>query len=397
MSTVSGIDVCPHTGPRSGADRLPRTRSIDYAELRHAGVPEAAQRVGSLIYVIRGGFFVAAAGGVVVWATWLSQIADDPLIRAFEMGLPIWIASCILMGWAVGLPRFARVREGTTIYYFAAAWIGAAATVTCLVGPGLRSPLVAVFPLVIAYDAFVLRPRESLRCTALLSGYWLIVALLSPPGDINMAIFQVPLLVLGWAVGWVAHRAYADAARTALELSTTDPVTGSRNRAGVHAALGRSLTHAEETGGEMSVLMLDLDAFKTINDTEGHAAGDDLLRWVATRLGESVRDTGSIGRIGGDEFVAVLRRTGAGEAERIAGRVAAALDARVGASVGWATYPADGHDASALLRAADRRLYEIKRARRGAQAPGPGGAPVRAVPGATALPAEATPRRAFGA
>ena len=122
--------------------------------------------------------------------------------------------------------------------------------------------------------------------------------------------------------------------------------------------------------------MLDLDGFKAINDTHGHAAGDEALREVARRLRRCVRERDLVARLGGDEFVVVLTDLGArsravqDSMERIQAALAEPItfdgtQLGLGAAIGVATFPADAGDAADLLAHADRAMYAAKGARNG--------------------------------
>jgi diguanylate cyclase (GGDEF)-like protein/putative nucleotidyltransferase with HDIG domain len=120
----------------------------------------------------------------------------------------------------------------------------------------------------------------------------------------------------------------------------------------------------------MAVVLLDLDDFKRVNDTSGHATGDSVLRSLAEGLRDACRASDQAFRIGGDEFALVLPRSSARDAEPVAERAATVMvdvDSRVGVSFGIAEWPADGPTKDSLLRHADERLYEMKSA-----APGSG-------------------------
>ena len=147
----------------------------------------------------------------------------------------------------------------------------------------------------------------------------------------------------------------------------TDPLTGVLNRRGLEERLESELAVAQERRVPLSVVVLDCDDFKPINDRAGHAFGDALLREAADVLASSLPEGGIAARIGGDEFVVVLPATGAKAAEtttaRICGLLARGLTEAgfpLRMSAGIATYPFDGAGPTALLRAADQALYLAK-------------------------------------
>ncbi|MBF0093604.1 MAG: diguanylate cyclase [Alphaproteobacteria bacterium] len=162
----------------------------------------------------------------------------------------------------------------------------------------------------------------------------------------------------------IRHRAFHDA------------LTGLPNRALLEDRLNQSVARARRHDGGLAVLFLDLDGFKPINDRYGHHAGDELLRQVAVRLKDCVREVDTVARIGGDEFVVLLTDVtdcaGAGRAARMildAFRQPFALDATivsVGCSIGVAVFPLDGDDPASLLDNADAAMYEAKRDGKGA-------------------------------
>jgi diguanylate cyclase (GGDEF)-like protein len=159
-----------------------------------------------------------------------------------------------------------------------------------------------------------------------------------------------------------------------------DGLTGLPNRALYAERLDAALSTAAATGGEVAVMLIDLDDFKLVNDACGHAAGDTLLRVVADRLRTCVRAEDTVSRIGGDEFAVLLEPFPGRDAREIAARIVAAVEAavpveggsaRVGASVGIALSrpgPEGYGDGEALLREADHAMYEVKRAGKGAYA-----------------------------
>lgn len=153
-----------------------------------------------------------------------------------------------------------------------------------------------------------------------------------------------------------------------------DPLTGLANRQSFEVALTQAIIDATSRGQVSALALLDLDDFKLVNDTLGHAAGDLLLQKVAYRLQDSLRPSDFVARLGGDEFVLILQnlRYRAG-AEKLARKLVAAIaqpmmldghEARVSASLGITLFPADGVDTVALLRQADEAMYEAKNAGR---------------------------------
>ncbi|GIE97471.1 GGDEF domain-containing protein [Paractinoplanes rishiriensis] len=148
--------------------------------------------------------------------------------------------------------------------------------------------------------------------------------------------------------------------------ATHDALTGLPNRALLEKRLERSLAAADDR--LVTVALIDLDDFKEINDTLGHDAGDQMLIEFARRLAGCVRDGDTVARLGGDEFVAVLDGADRAEADRVAGRMVAALrpattidghDVPLRASIGLATGRA-GDDAAVLRRRADVAMYLAK-------------------------------------
>ncbi|GAB6900650.1 GGDEF domain-containing protein [Kineosporia succinea] len=154
-------------------------------------------------------------------------------------------------------------------------------------------------------------------------------------------------------------------------LSMTDTLTGLGNRAQLVGALSREIAAASRGDGVLTVLMLDIDHFKSVNDTWGHGFGDIVLRDFAGRLLACVREADTVARYGGEEFVVLLRDTDAEGGCRVAERVLNAARSRpfedadvsqpVTVSIGVAAYPRDGRSADDVLQAADSALYAAKR------------------------------------
>lgn len=155
-------------------------------------------------------------------------------------------------------------------------------------------------------------------------------------------------------------------------LAHRDVLTGLLNRAAFEEMLVRTIARARQTLDTFSLLFMDLDGFKRVNDSYGHALGDELIKAVASRITATTRCDDGVARIGADEFV-VLAPEGreadvAGMAERIAEAVSRPVElpgaeARTSISIGIARYPADGLDANALLRNADAAMHRAKSVR----------------------------------
>lgn len=150
-----------------------------------------------------------------------------------------------------------------------------------------------------------------------------------------------------------------------------DPLTGLGNRTMLHERLRYSMALGRRDSRCLAVLVMDLDDFKTVNDTWGHHIGDLLLQRIALRLRAIMRDSDSVARLGGDEFAIIVSnisgRTGAaGVAERIAEAVALPVDlgsatVQVRTSIGVCVYPQHGSDPEQLVKLADRAMFQAKR------------------------------------
>lgn len=159
---------------------------------------------------------------------------------------------------------------------------------------------------------------------------------------------------------------------TILRLACHDGLTGIWNRRRMEEELRRWVSHAARYGHRMSLLYIDFDHFKRVNDQYGHAAGDDYLKRVSTLLAESFRSTDCLGRWGGDEFVVLLPEAGETEAVTVTSKMIARFRHAVfevngdklpiSASIGIALFPQDAGEEGELVRRADQAMYAAKKA-----------------------------------
>jgi diguanylate cyclase (GGDEF)-like protein len=258
--------------------------------------------------------------------------------------------------------------------------------------------------LVLAYDldrtdaALAARSRRLLLVlSALLLGFTAFTALVlgraifGPLARLRLATQDLAGGRLGARLGWgrrdelgVLARDF-DAMAAELErndgrlrrMAHADPLTGLANHRRFRERLGEEVAAAAAAGEPLSVVALDIDHFKRINDAGGHPAGDAVLRAVAGALTTAAGERGLAARLGGDEFALLLPGAGADTARTVARAVCAAVAAArptgtdVSCSAGLAAFPDDAEDAAALVELADGALYWAKRSGRG------GGAPLR--------------------
>jgi diguanylate cyclase (GGDEF)-like protein/PAS domain S-box-containing protein len=191
-----------------------------------------------------------------------------------------------------------------------------------------------------------------------------IVAPLSPAADSELARFA--------AAEIAAATERLRAQHLLQHMARHDPLTGLPNRALFHDRLGSALARARRDQAQLAVLYLDLDHFKQVNDSLGHTVGDALLQEVAQRLKACVRESDTVGRIGGDEFLVLLHSAHLPEHSlRVAEKIRAAIAQPfllnghavcVVSSIGVACYPEQGEDGQLLIQRADEAMYAAKKA-----------------------------------
>jgi diguanylate cyclase (GGDEF)-like protein/PAS domain S-box-containing protein len=164
--------------------------------------------------------------------------------------------------------------------------------------------------------------------------------------------------------------ARVDAEEQLQQAAVHDALTGLPNRNSLAARLEHAILRVNRSGDRLALLFIDLDRFKKVNDTLGHAAGDEVLRQAAARIRASVREVDTVARLGGDEFVVLLESDVRPDTPGIIGeRIRAGFstpfeyrgaEVRCGASVGVSLYPDHARDPAALLESADEAMYRVK-------------------------------------
>lgn len=180
----------------------------------------------------------------------------------------------------------------------------------------------------------------------------------------------------GWFVFLVARMSLSSLSRIQRiaekyeEQSLHDPLTGLPNRKHLFLVLENTIAAAGRQNDPFSVMVMDLDNFKDINDSMGHAAGDEALRIITPRLTEQLRASDTLCRMGGDEFAVVLPKTTRDEAHQVAKKLLNACnqsmlieqqEVQLGVSIGIAVWPLHSRDGSELLQLADIAMYRAKK------------------------------------
>ncbi len=305
---------------------------------------------------------------------WLSYVvcATSAIYITLTWQLPNRAALAVLFGTGIAaaavvaqLPRERIVRSRFREAFFLT-WSLldlALIALAALADGGTGSPVALVFfiPVVFAAMSYPLWSVALVGSLTVASYLTLAVTVGGAPWAYQ-ATFAVMLTCTGAMSAWQA-RNHARQSQTLMQVSRTDPLTGCLNRRGFEE---RALGEIGATGrraGQGAVLVLDVDRLKLVNDRQGHAAGDELLREVVRTLECTVRPTDAIGRIGGDEFAVLFADIEPIDALESATRITSALNARSPCSIGLASFPAEGSEFEELLREADSRLYDSRRHR----------------------------------
>jgi diguanylate cyclase (GGDEF)-like protein len=329
--------------------------------LKHAAAPGLLER--SLASYSGAGLFLM--GAAIDVALVLTHAAD----RGRTAALVIAGAAVVGAGIMVALERVGRISL-ELIYAFNVSSVVLVAALVAFTGAA-QSPFPAFYMFAVVHtSAFQTRRR-----VAALVGL-VIVLLLAPviydgssPTFDALALVSVPGLVLVAGALSLAAQVNRQQQNALSELSFLDGLTGVGNYRMFWQALDAASARWRRRGEPFSLILLDINDFKPINDELGHIAGDDALRQVAAVLRDSVRTEDVVCRQGGDEFAVIASGLGAGEAAELAHRLRSAVADQVTlpwgtqltASAGWATYCAEDSGPIQLIHRADHALRSEKR------------------------------------
>ncbi|KQT60807.1 diguanylate cyclase [Methylobacterium sp. Leaf456] len=354
----------------------PRTRLARWLAEPGADVPEPirlaliANLYGTLPIFVGG-----VANTILVAAVIAARLPTPPILAWLVMEVAVCLSRLAVLVVADRAARAGRPTPTDLNLMLAVAWAGCLGygTFVSLVSGDWVAATLACLSSAAMVGGTCFRNFSAPRLTgvmiALTLGPCCLGAALSGEPLLAVTFVQIPFYLL--AMTKAAYRlngllvATMRAERENAALALHDGLTGLANRAGLNAAFER---HGHRAPG---LLYLDLDGFKAINDTHGHAMGDRLLRSVAERIAEAAGSEAVAARIGGDEFVVLCPGRARGAlidlGERLIARIAAphpigpdGQALAVGASVGIATAPEHGTGLAALMRAADSALYRAK-------------------------------------
>lgn len=357
QSLVAGTARSVAAAPKSGV----KAPAMTYQQLRRAGGPPERPAQGVHFgWLLRGSFWVvAAAGTMIVGGIAIEGTANVYADIVLLMAVP-WVLTNIALGWIFGHATGSPGRQILLARGAASILVGLGISFAMLSQGGITSPIIAGLYLKVLFDASVLTRRQAAETAAVSLAWWAFAVALSPTDQYWAVPYQLTLFAVSFGLGMVGRNAFMDATSARLRLAHTDALTNLRNRPGFTQGAERAFAAARAEERPFAIVAFDLDDFKLVNDTKGHAAGDELLQQVAQITRDTLPSAYSVGRLGGDEFVAAVPAGSVEEAGALATALTAKLTPLVGASIGCAVYPDDGDTLEALLRSADHRSYSAK-------------------------------------
>jgi diguanylate cyclase (GGDEF)-like protein len=364
---VDGVTT-PSGGQRRAADAPLRAGARMVAALRRAlyrPLAEDDDRVAYWVHHVRLGVLLTEVGGLAALGYTLLTPSPGRLhpMLFVVCGLAILGAPLLLL---LPLPAMMRDARGPLLFY---AW-SAGTTVLVVIGTridgGANSALICLLFLTLGFMSAAFQAAGVVVMGSFMVLGYLAVDVLPEPRISGMFVAVVMaaytmLCALASANLWESYDRQILLLRTHETLAATDPLTGCLNR---RAFLDRLHAAIRGTADRTVVCLIDLDGFKAVNDRDGHAAGDAVLRSVTTALAAAVRETDTVARLGGDEFAVLSAVPDADDARALAERIREGV-ARVGqgvgvtASVGLTVVRAGDDDHEVLLRA-DQAMYLVK-------------------------------------
>src|SRR3954469_18868647 len=236
-------------------------------------------------------------------------------------------------------------------------------TVLVLVDGGVSSPIAAVYFLPLVFAALSYPVRSMIAVSVIdITAYVIAAVAVGGVSSTEVTFIALTLVCASWMCAWQAR--IHELQRNELNrVSRAAALTGALNRRGFDERFAAELSRAQRAGTMVGLILVDLDDFKGTNDRLGHAAGDEQLRWAVNALTAALRPSDAVGRLGGDEFAVLVPGSGPAETTALAARLRTVLAEGAPASLGAASYPADGLDADALHQVADLDLYAVKHGR----------------------------------
>jgi len=335
-------------------------RDLGFEIIDFSGVKFRLRIAGARIWLT---YLISAVFAVYAVGTW--DGTDQLALVTLAGGYLAW-------GMLVRLLPLEKIVHSRSHDVFFLAW--SVAEVAAIAGAmaidgGSSSPLAALLFIPLVVVALTYPPMLVLAVGTLeLLAYLAIAVNVGGRDDLSLSLFAVSLGITALVCAWQTR--IRDAQRDELNrISRADPLTGCLNRRGFLERLEAEVDEAGRTGRAFALIALDLDRFKSVNDSKGHAAGDALLRWTVEKLNENLRPMDSVGRLGGDEFALLVPGAARPEALTLVGRLNNVLADRAPSSLGIACYPTDGTDSDELQRHADSELYAAKDGRKVQSAP----------------------------
>jgi diguanylate cyclase (GGDEF)-like protein len=306
-----------------------------------------------------------AIGG---WVTMLMVVAGAIYTIAFAAGehrLEVGVMVALTAGfgalalWVVPWGRLIGSRWMDASLLWWSTMTVATVTLMAALDGGASSPLALTLLLPVVFASLAYSLFRVVLIAALAELAFLALTVVGSPGAGYSLIFCSVLA--GTAVMAVGQAGFHAAWREQLaRCSCTDALTGLLNRRGLAQASDAAFSDLTRNQRPVTLVLIDLDLFKTYNDTHGHLAGDELLHWTAARLTDAVGPSDAVARLGGDEFAVLLPDADRDTVESVLTRIREALEQRVDHCVGWAGAPEDGVTFDELYRVGDADLYRRK-------------------------------------